>query len=619
MSAICGIYCRNGHNVNSKDIKEMNDLLSHRGHDGSSILCGDQIAFGHQMLWTTKESMNEILPYKDISTGLMINADVRLDNREYLAKKLNIENDDFNSDSYFILKSYEKWGEKCPQYLIGDFSFSIWDENNLTLFCARDHIGVKPFYYFVSEELFAFASEIKALLNIEGIPLKLNENMIALFLLIKNDNQLTFFEGINSFPPSHSITINKDTIKLKKYWSLDKISVTKLDSEEEYANKFQEIFREAVKCRLRSAYPIGFQLSGGLDSSSVVCMAQKIMNENKFFDEIKSYSFVFDNMSCDERYFINKVIETAGITPDFFHAEKLSPLKNIGNILSSLDQPVLTPNIALLWGYYKNIADNDVRVILGGEGGDQVISHGDYYFRDLAIDFKLKTLFYELKCYSKHQNLNFFKLFLNKIIFTLIPEFFKSPFIFLYNKSIKSYYNKEFIKEINLNNLLNESRSKIQNLSAKKDHYNTITQETLAPVELIDNIASNFSIEPRHPFLDKRLIEFCYSIPDEMKFKFGWSRYILRIGLNGVIPVEIQWRKDKANLDPFYENNLLFEKKLLNKILSYDKMKDYLNFEKINEEYKKYEDGKTDSDSIYWIWRAVILTLWLNITEKIDK
>ena len=146
MSAITGIFYRDSRTVKPELIKKMNNRFSHRGPDGSAIWHDRPIALGHQMLWTTRNLCMRNYHFMT-QKGLVITADARIDNRKELSKKLDIENIEEISDSYFILKSYEKWGEKCPEYLLGDFAFVIWDENKRTLFCARDHMGIKPFYY----------------------------------------------------------------------------------------------------------------------------------------------------------------------------------------------------------------------------------------------------------------------------------------------------------------------------------------------------------------------------------------------------------------------------------------------------------------------------------------
>ena len=307
---------------------------------------------------------------------------------------MDIENIEKVSDSYFILKSYEKWGEKCPEHLLGDFAFAIWDENEDKLFCARDHIGVKPFYYYLDDDMFVFGTEIKALFNVPSIPYKLNERIIAQFLMVSNNNKSTFYKNIFSFTPACSLTINKKLSKKRKYWELDPKSHIILDSEEDYINTFRDIFAESVNCRLRSAYPIGFQLSGGLDSSSVFCMAKKILNQKtNITNEYKFIILLFSMIYLVMKVFIlNSIINTGGIKPNFILGDDISPLDEIENILWFQEQPVLTPNIAILWNLYKKMQEKKIRVVLGGEVVIKLFHMVQYYFRDLAIDMEVEKI-----------------------------------------------------------------------------------------------------------------------------------------------------------------------------------------------------------------------------------
>lgn len=616
MSAITGIFYRDGRKVGPELIKKMNNKLSHRGPDGSAIYCEEVIALGHQMLHTTPESLHEKLPFHDEKSGLVITADARIDNRKELSEELDIEDKVNISDSYFILKSYQKWGEKCPENLLGDFAFAIWDKNEEKLFCARDHMGVKPFYYYLNDDIFVFGTEIKALFAVPDVPKELNEDMIAMFLMSIGDNNSTFYKGIFSFNPAHSLTISENTKKMRKYWELDRDSEIIMDSEEDYANKFRELFKEAVNCRLRSEFPVGFQLSGGLDSSSVLCTAKRILKEKGYKNEINSFSIVFDDIPCDESIYIKKVTDTGGIDANFVLGDELSPFQEIEKILWYQEQPVYAPNIALLWNLCIKMKKNNIRVLLGGEGGDQVISHGRNYFKDLMLTWKWKTLLKESYSYSKNNKLSLYKVLRNRVIFPIIPENIKKiSDSYCINKTIRlSILNKEFGKRINAEDYLKNLYLKPfkENNTAKKAHYFMINEDVLLPMELIDKYTSFFSIEPRHPFLDKRLIEFCYAIPTEIKFKSGWSRYILRIAMEGILPPENQWRSDKTNLDPFYEKNLLFEKNSLDEIINSREniIKEYVDINKIKEIYNKYREGKANSDSIYWIWLISMLSLW---------
>ena len=323
MSSITGILYRDGRLMSPSIIQNMNDCLSHRGPDGSALWNNDTVAIGHQMLYTTSESLHEMLPFYDEETQIAITADARIDNRKDLAIELDISDNEDISDSYFILKSYEMWGENCPKHLLGDFVFGIWDNKENKLFCARDHMGVKPLYYYLNENIFLFSTEIKALFNLSEVPRELNEKKLALYLNRDIlDKEQTFYKDIKSLPAAHFLKITSEKFTKEIYWKLDPNLDLKMDSEEDYAKAFKDIFTEAVRCRLRSHYPIGFELSGGLDSSSIVCMAKKILKQEdpENFEVINSYSRVYDKISeCDESLYIKKVLDTGNINPTFLN------------------------------------------------------------------------------------------------------------------------------------------------------------------------------------------------------------------------------------------------------------------------------------------------------------
>src|SRR6267142_6895205 len=281
MSAILGIYYLDSRPVDRMDLDRMIETLAHRGSDGSGVWNDKSVGLGHRMLWTTPESLHERLPLaKD---GLTITADARIDNRDELINLLRLppRPSESISDSELILAAYELWGEHCPEKLLGDFAFAIWDSRKQLLFCARDHFGVKPFYYYSSDKVFTFATEIKALLRLPEVPRQLNETKIAAHLTsIDIDKEITLYRDILRLPPAHSIKVNREGIRVQSYWSLDPSRSQVMRSDEEYAEAFRELFTEAVRCRLRSAFPLGFMLSGGLDSSSVTCVARNLLAQS---------------------------------------------------------------------------------------------------------------------------------------------------------------------------------------------------------------------------------------------------------------------------------------------------------------------------------------------------
>ncbi len=624
MGAIVGIFNRNGHEVDINHIKRMNNCISYIGKDGSAILNKGSIAFGHQMLHTTKESMSENLPFYDKSSRLIITADARIDNRDELSKHLNIENNYKVSDSFYILKSYQKWGENCTDKIIGDFAFAIWDINNDQLFCARDHVGVKPFYYYVDEKIFLFSTEIKSLITNPLVNYSLNEKKAAYYLLGSyDDREITFYNNISRLPAANRLIVTDDTFELIKYWSLDYNKKINLDSENEYFTSFRKIFNNAVKVRLRSAFPVGAMLSGGLDSSSIVCTARNMLMKNNNSYPLKTFSLIFDNTpEGDEREFINHVIKKGFIQPIFINADNYSPVFDNNPILWNNDEPNRAFNL-----YYDYLLDeaankNSIRILLDGLGGDSTVSHGKGLVVDYLNNNNFKKAFNEINCTSKRLQQNKTKLFVNELILTCPDSFlikFLNNNILKNNRNILNHDFQEYINEHY--ELL--SKNKIVNLSdkAKEYHFNMLNSGLIQHTfEEINKITTYFNVEQRYPFYDVNLLEFCLAVPSEIKRKYGWDRFLMRQAMNEVLPKEIQWRENKktginSNIKNFISHDSKFIDAVLNDNEIIQKYVDIDLLQKLWEDVKKNQRPK----EFFLLWNGISLALWLNQSNLNSK
>jgi asparagine synthase (glutamine-hydrolysing) len=610
---------RNGKDVDSELMKKMNEKLSHRGPDGSKTWVNDNVGLGHQMLWTTPESLHEELPFEE--DDLVITSDARIDNRDELSEKLGIRDEEDVSDSYFILKAYEKWGDDCPDKLLGDFAFAIWDKKEEKLFCARDHMGVKPFYYYLDDDMFVFGTEIKALFCVEGVPREINELKVALYLIKDTfDKKNTFYKNIRILKAAYLSIISANEIKNRVYWKLNPKLQIKMNSEEDYANAFCEIFSKALVCRLRSQLPLGSELSGGLDSSSIVCMSQKILNET-YFKKINTFSRIFDETpESDERYYIKKVIDKYEINSHLINVDNISPLKNINDILYYQDQPFYTPHITKQIKSYKKVQENNVRVLLSGHGGDEIVSKGKNYLQELAVTRQFNKLGKEIKGLSNNLNKNKFNLLITRIIFPQTPYCLKKIMLYILGSEKNFILNKDFLKKLGLSEEIQIRRLDCLNKKTAKEYqyYNINYGYHETVFGTIDRRVAPFNIEMRYPFFDKRIVEFCYGIPTGMKMKNGWDRYILRISMENILPKEIQWRKHKTDLSPSYKKNLMkYNKNTLRRIIYVrnNPIQEYLDLNKIKYIFKKNE-FKT---SFFDLWLIILLYFWIKINFENDN
>jgi len=258
-----------------------------------------------------------------------------------------------------------------------------------------------------------------------------------------------------------------------------------------------------------------------------------------------------------------------------------------------------------------------IRVLLGGNGGDEIISHGTYYFKYLARSLQWRKFIQEVYKHSKIFEKSFINLIITNLFLQCVPQcikniisLYKKPNIFSQNgifilnpKFSAKLGGKRFLNDLKWNPFKNARTS-------KKYHYLSITADQYV-LEMLDKLSANFLIEPRYPYYDKRIVEYCYSLPDYIKFSEGWNRFILRKSMTSILPSEIQWRREKTNFSPVYERNLLIEKDVIEEILSCDNpfINKYLDLDVLNEIYNKYISGFINENS-FAIWISVLIHIW---------
>lgn len=572
MTAIAGFLELSQRTAEHAAIEHMVTTLAHRGPDGRSIWHEGPVALGHCMLRTTPESLNERLPIKQ--HNLVITADARIDNRLELGDALCLDREQVQclSDSELILHAYRYWGEACTGHLLGDFAFAIWDATQQHLFCARDHFGVKPFYFFYQPLLrFAFATEIKAIFCFQDIAKRIDEIKISDYILeMLDDKSRTFFSCIRRLPPASSLVISNEKMQRREYWRLDSERKIQLKSDEDYAAAYHDIFVEAVRCRMRAAFPVGAMLSGGLDSSSIACTAYHLP-PSKDRRKLHTFSIVFDAITkSDERAHINKVLEHGDFNAHFINGDQATPLDNLDQVLWHQDEPFFAPNFYLNWLSWQAVENSGVRILLEGLLGDNVVSHGVEYLNELAYRGHWLTLAQHLKEVIRRSNR---RVYLPTLLKRYIVEEGIKPhtpeFILRIWHGLRDYpvdsstqdlglFTTEFIERAQLRERLRQAyRHRRSITSAAKAHFTALDSGMIqTALEIYDKGCGAFHFETRFPFIDKRLVEFCLAIPGSQKISQGFTRMIMRRALQGILPEDIRWRTDKGDLSWAFRSGL---------------------------------------------------------------
>lgn len=649
MSAIFGIYNLSGKPVCDRLLIEMSDILAHRGGDAANVWSAGNIGFGHRMQWTTRESLGEKLPNGICGNNFAITADARIDNRDDLLRRLNLFEraaSDSISDSEIIVWAYEKWGEDCTKHLIGDFAFAIWDARQQTVFCARDHFGVKSLYYYFSNDIFVFATEIKALLQVPEVPRALNETKLGDYLTaVYDDVAATFYKDIFRLPASSQMIVNRGGKQIKTYWSLDPQRELRLNSDAEYAENFRELFAEAVACRMRSVYPIGSMLSGGMDSSSVACTARKLMLEKEANlqsgqTKLHTFSAVFEKTAkSDESFYINAVLRQGDFEPHILKADSVSPLADLEKIIWHQDEAIQLGNLYINWHLYGAAQKSGVRVILDGFDGDTTVSHGTKLLLELARAKKWTKLFGEARGYAKNFDESFAALMWAYYWrFGLEPKLNKKRAFSPLRRAGRKLYeraltkdrfaplradqfdydlNPDFVRQTNLaehQQRLKEQRPRAAR-TEREDHYiQFLKGVTPFLLETIDKAAAPFGVEVRYPFWDIRLSEFCLSLPAEQKMHRGYTRMVMRRAMQNILPAEVQWRRGKSDLSHGFNQSLQhFEQSRLLDTFKTDSqiLGKYINVAALPETYRRLSNGEATVADVLKLSSSVSLALWL--------
>ena len=429
-------------------------------------------------------------------------------------------------------------------------------------FLRRDHSGVKPFYYYSSKSVFLFASEIKALFAIPEVPRKLNEVMVARYLTTAfEDTSVSFYEDVVRLPPGHCLTVSPEGRSLRGYWSLDPGRELKFSSDEEYAEALREIFIEAVRCRLRSAFPVGSELSGGLDSSSVACTAARVLSEGGKH-RLHTFSAIFDNVpECDERPYINAVLDQGGFEPHWVPSDNLNPLGDIERTFWHLEEPFWVPSMFMFLAMFNAAQTSGVRVLLSGQDGDNAVGYGLEHISKLILTGHWIVASREVAGLAAHFRRSRWRIVRNFVIGPHLPQSARNFREFLRRccGETARIINPSFADQVVFAS--NQQPDGLRAVAAMRgvlDQWVALTDGVNANgCEQFDKAAARFRIEPRYPFFDRRLLEFCLAIPTSQKLYHGFVRMVMRRAMNGILPETIRWRGGKATATPNFNRALL--------------------------------------------------------------
>ena len=563
MSGIAGIYHLDGRPVDPALLTRMTDIIAHRGPDASGHWIDGSVGLGHRMLHTTPESLQEKQPLLDETGNLTLTLDGRVDNWDEVRMGLAAEGAKLrtDTDAELVLRAYKYWGEECPQRTIGDFAFVVWDRRQRQLFCARDPLGGKPFYYHTDGRTFLCSSELRQLFEDSTVRRKPNEGMIGEYLAKAITSQEeTLYRDVFRLPSGHVLIVQPDGLRKARYWDIDPAREIRYRTDAEYAEHFAELFREAVRCRLRSYKPVGAYLSGGLDSSSVVGVAQSLYREGAIGDRgFETFSLVFPGRPCDESAYIQDVVQMWALKSNAVYPEESDPPDYTAQVRRYHDFPDY-PNGSMADPLRSLARAKGFRVLLTGLGGDDWLTGSSYHYADLLRRLRLVALIRQIRFDSRVPAVVWPRFSLFRFGFwPFVPPSARDALKWVLRRNgLPRWMGRRFAREIRLSERLRRPTAKRPFSSfAQADLYRTAISGFGAHfIEMEERSASRFGFEQRHPFHDRRIIEFALALPEEQRWRRNQIKFVLRQAMSGLLPETIRQRLTKADFSHVFAEAL---------------------------------------------------------------
>ena len=559
---MCGIAGIVGNKATRNNVDKMLNKQHHRGPDATGVWSDDTVCLGHNRLAIIDLSKESNQPFKSNCGNYILIFNGEVYNYLELKKELDFYKYITNSDTEVLLAAYLHWGKECLYHLNGMFSFAVWNVKDQSLFAARDRFGVKPFYYHFSKNSFCFASEIKALHTLE-IEKKHNSKVWAGYLVYGSygmPNE-TFWEDIHQLPGGHCLEYKNNKIGIHKWYVFEneiKKHQQKIQSFDEVKKKYKDLLLDSIKLRFRADVPVGFNVSGGLDSSALLAF----INQTQFSKNIKAYTFYTNDKKYDELPWVEEMIaltqnplQKVLLRIDEGFKEKLNHIAQIQ------DEPFGGIPTLAYSQIFKKAREQNTFVLLDGQGMDEQWAGYDYYTQD---------------------NQNTIQG-ISKSPFR--PNALKEEFI---EKAEKITYPKPFDSE-----LLNKQY---------RDLFYTKIPRAL---RFNDRVSMAYSTELREPFLDYRLVEFAFAQPLEYKINGKVQKHLVRELVSELLSDTITYTPKRPLQTPQREwlgDELYdFVCQHINQLKTSD-IRDWFDFKEIEKELNSYKNGDRDSSFHIWQW-----------------
>jgi asparagine synthase (glutamine-hydrolysing) len=571
MSGICGIVRFDGAPASAHDVQRQLDVLAHRGPDGRRHWVGGPVGLGHLRLRVSPHDSFDAQPLHDPAAQVTVVADLRLDNRAELISALGI-NDGFEEmpDSAILMRAYQRWGQTCAAHLLGDFAFAIWDARERRLILSRDHMGQRQVFYYLGNNFFAFATEIKALWALPEVPMTFSEGALARALIFQIDGpdqeNSTIWESIFGLEGGRTMTVDATgKCTFDRYWEPQADPVWVDRPEPDYIEGYREVLGAAVRCRLNTGYPAGLFLSGGFDSAAVAAFAEPHLAERG--QHLHAVTSVMPEDYRGSIRHCRRWVELCrgrypGLAVDYITRDGLTPLSGIEDAVTIKDGPAGNYDFVHT-ELFQSLGRSGVRVAMDGHGGDYTINpRGNAFLAWLLCQGAILRMPHEFHAHRRETGDGVWKTLRQELLAPLLPN--------LLFKNLKRLKYRDWgrwgsfapIAEDFAHRLLAEGEIDPSNVRAMSRPGPSMRGQILRTLRRIKsssssglgNEAAAYQMELTRPFHDKRVVEFGLAVPENLYVRDGLNRYLARVAMKDLYPPEFakRWRRNDDEAPDFH-------------------------------------------------------------------
>jgi asparagine synthase (glutamine-hydrolysing) len=544
MSGIAGLYRMQGGDVDRDALGALSAALAHRGRDAAGQWTDGSIGMAHRLLATTRASAAIEHPFVDRSGMVRLAWDGRLDNRSELLAGSD------ESDEAVVVRAYARYGEDLPSRLLGDFAFALWDARCARLLCARDRLGLKPFHYVWRNGVFAFASEMRPLLPALAA-IEPDDEMVLAFLLREfrpGDETRTLVRSVHRLAPGEVLSVDREGLRRRRYWAPDPARTLEPISAHELVERFGATFREAVSARLRTDWPVAALLSGGLDSSAIVGVAARIFEERgEGSPPLETFTLFSDHPAGDEREPARAVTGAAGLKGHAVRRIEADPLDGLDAEVDGVEGPIVDPSHHTMATCLDAVADAGCRVLLSGEGGDQLLdAHG--YLADLLHGGRALRFAREVRAFARWYGAWPRDVALGAITM-LVPSVVKYWGKRLLRGVPPPWMHGDLARRVDLRGRVRAPRHAVTWPShAQWDTWLSLSSPYFGlKLEAEERRVARAGLEMRYPLLDSRLVELVLATPSAKRMAHGERKGLLRAAVADALPPAVIARRGKGD------------------------------------------------------------------------